>query len=83
MTRHKKTAKTFAHTAPACATGKLTFALEAEADEAAASVTRRNLRRPRESGRTAARSYQCEACGHFHVTSQEYQATRTEQAVSP
>ena len=83
MGRKPRPHKSFDHTATPCITGKLTFALEAEADEAAASVTRRNLLRLREDGRTAARSYMCDVCNHWHVTSQAFSATgATAQAVA-
>lgn len=52
-----------------CPTGKRQFPDELAADEAAATVTRKNLRRPREEGRTACRSYRCPDCGAWHVTS--------------
>lgn len=52
-----------------CPTGKKQFATEEAADEAAVVLTRSNLRRPREDGRTACRSYRCEDCGQWHVTS--------------
>ncbi len=52
-----------------CRTGKHQFATEQEADEAAANLSAKNLRRPREEGRTACRSYACADCGQWHVTS--------------
>lgn len=52
-----------------CPTGKHQYPTEEVADVAAAKVTRSNLRRPREDGRTACRSYRCEDCGQWHVTS--------------
>jgi len=52
-----------------CPTGKRQFQDELVADEAAAVVTRKNLRRPRDEGRTACRSYRCSDCGAWHITS--------------
>jgi len=52
-----------------CRTGKHQFATEGEAEQAAANLTAKNLRRPRQEGRTACRAYACADCGQWHVTS--------------
>lgn len=53
-----------------CPTGKFKIPTEGEAEEAATSLTRKNLRQPRAHGRTAARAYQCPQCQAWHLTSQ-------------
>jgi hypothetical protein len=52
-----------------CPSAKVCYASEDEADLAAASLTRANLKRSRPGARTAARSYKCERCSSWHTTS--------------
>lgn len=56
----------------ACPSGKYGFATEVAAEKAATSLTRKNLRSPRPSDRTAARAYACPECGEWHLTSKPF-----------
>lgn len=58
--------------APTCPTGKVPIATEAEAEEAATTLTRKNIRLHRPEDQTAARAYRCHECDLWHLTSKPF-----------